>query len=246
MKLRGKVAIVTGGSGDIGRVIVEEFAKEGADVVFTYHNDVNEADSLIFKTKIYERKILKTKCDIKNSESVNKLVDFTIKNFKKIDILVNNAGIGYQMPLLDTTEDIWENTMNVNLKGVFLLTKAVLPFMIKQNYGKIVNIGSMAGTFGLENHSAYAASKSALLGFTTSLAGEVGAYNINANVISPGSIRTSDKSEDDKIRLAQKVPMGKIGDMYDIARAVVFLSSSDSDFITGHNLIVDGGRGMVW
>lgn len=246
MKLLGKVAIVTGGSGLIGKAIVEELAREGADVVFTYMKDKSSADLLVSIVKKYKREALSLKCDVKNPKDIENVVNATIKEFKKVDILVNNAGVGYPCPITETTDEIWEDTMNIDLKGPFYFIKYVVSHMIKQKYGKIINISSTGGLYGIDLHSAHGAAKGGLVGFTKNLAVELGRHNINVNAIAPGTIRTS--ISDPKIinQMMEKVPLKRIGRPLDVARAVVFLASSDSDYITGETLIVDGGRCALW
>lgn len=246
MRLLGKVAIVTGGSGLIGKAIVGELAKEGADVVFTYKKGKANANLLVGVIKKYKREVLPLECDVRNQEDVKDVVDATIKKFKKIDVLVNNAGVGYSCPVTETTDKIWEDSININLKGPFYFIKFVAPYMIKQGYGKIINISSTGGLYGIDLHSAHGAAKAGLVGLTKNLAVELGKYNINVNAIAPGTIKEGIYDLGIIKKIIEKVPLKRIGNPSDVARTVIFLASTDSDFITGEILTVDGGRSALW
>lgn len=243
MKLLDKTAIITGGSSPIGRVIVEEFLKEGADVVFTYFVNKQIADLLVHKAKLYKRKCIALNCNVKDIGKVEDIVKKTLDDFKKVDILINNVGAVFNGPFEQTTEDIWNNIINTNLKGAFYFCKFVSPVMKKQQYGKIINISSIAGIRGTIHQTSYGAAKSGLIGFTRSLAMELAPYKINVNAIAPGVIENRPiEKYDDIVKL---IPIKRIGKPMDIARAAVFLSSSDSDFIVGQTLVVDGGHSNI-
>ena len=246
MKLKNKVAIVTGSRRGIGLGIVIELAKEGANVVVS---DINLKDCEKVCKKIekkYRVKTLAVECDVSKKSDVDNLVAQTIKKFKKIDVLVNNAGIARFGSLLQKKESDWDVTIDVNLKSVFLCTKAVAPYMIKQKHGKIISLASIAGFVGFDNISDYCASKGAIITMTKEMALELAQYNINVNAIAPGIIQTDmtkDMLNDKKTRagLMTQTPLGRPGKPEDIGKAAVFLASSDSDFVTGHTLVVDGG-----
>lgn len=241
MKLLGKVAIVTGGSGNIGRAIVKELVKEGATVVFTYLTDKKNADLLINQTK---KNSMMFKCDVRKLNEVKNVVDMVVTKCKKIDILVNNAGTASIKPIEEMTEEGWSMTIDVDLKGAYYFSKLVTPIMKRQKYGKIINIASIVGTSGIKYHSIHGAAKAGLIGFTRNLAIELAEFNINVNSISPGTIESNFPKEQYE-KWAPLIPLKKIGKPEDIAKAVVFLSSSDSNFITAQNLIIDGGHSAV-
>lgn len=245
MKLLDRVAIVTGGSGNIGRAIVEEFTKEGADVVFTYLTDKNNADMLELKCKPYKRNVIGMKCDVRNFEDVKKVVDFTVEKFNKIDILVNNAGTAVQENVENITEDGWKMTIDTDLRGPFYFSKLIAPIMKKQMSGKIINISSHVGTSAIPRHSAHGAAKAGLIGFSKNLAVELAPYKINVNVIAPGTIETNKFPPDYYKRVSNLIPMKRVGKPVDVAKATVFLASSDSDFIAGDTLVIDGAHSLI-
>lgn len=242
MKLLGRVGIVTGGSGYIGRTTVEELLKEGSNVVFTYMSNKQNADFLLDTLKKYKGQLIGLKCDARNFEDVKKVVRFTIDKFKKIDILVNNAGTATLKKIDLMTEEDWDRTIDVSLKGSFNFSKLVAPIMKEQHYGKIINIASINGIIGSKiGTCAHGTSKAGIIGFTKNLAVELAAFNINVNCIAPGIIRTSLNDEWYK-KMAKLIPLQKVGETKDIAKAIVFLCSSDSDFITGETIVIDGGH----
>ena len=243
MKLLGKVAIVTGGSGNIGRAIVEELAKEGCNIVFTYFTDKKSSEMLELKCKPYKGEVIGLKCDVRNKEDIEKVVNSTVSKFKRIDILVNNAGIGFIGSFDQTNEKVWDNLIEVDLKGPYSFCKFVVPIMEKQKSGKIVNISSIGGVLGHEGNIAHGSVKAGLIGFTRNLAIDLAKYKINVNSIAPGSIEANLPKETYQ-KFAEKIPLGRVGKGIDIAKAVVFLVSSDSDFITGETLVVDGGHSI--
>lgn len=245
MKLKNKVAIVTGSGRGIGKSIALEFAKEGAKVVIS---DINLKDCLKVCEEI--KKIgsdaIAVKCDVsKKTETVN-LAKKTIQKFQKIDILVNNAGVVVMKPFIDMTEKDWDFVLDINLKGIFLCAQAVLKQMLKQKSGKIISVASIAGEVGFMNTSAYCASKAGIINLTRELALELSPQNINVNAIAPGVIATKMtenmlKDKKTKEILLASTPLGRVGQPEEIGKAAVFLASDDSNFITGHTLVVDGG-----
>lgn len=246
MKLKTKVALITGGGTGIGRAIALLFAKEGANVVITYLKNEKEAKEVLMKIKGLRRKALALKCDVRNYKEVDYVVKKTIEELGRIDILVNNAGMWKPRSFLETSNEIWEETIAINLTGVFNCTKAAIPNMIMQKHGKIINISSIAGISGSLVSVPYAAAKAGVIALTRTLARDFAKYNISVNSIAPGPVRTDFLLKHIKKSLIEKVtdeiPMGRIAEPEDIAGAVLFFASNDSDYITGQTLIVDGGR----
>jgi len=245
MNLKNKVVIVTGSRRGIGRTIALTLAKAGANVVVSDIN-MNDCNKVVEEIKAINGNALAVKADVSNPEDINQMVNLTTEKFGKVDILVNNAGIFIQKPLKDVSEKDFNKIININLKGVFLCSKAVVPEMIKQGKGKIISITSIAGQVGFANSSAYCASKGGIINLTRELALELGQYKINVNAIGPGVIETDmtkalleDKATEEAI--LANIPLGRVGKPEDIANAALFLASDKSDYITGITLFVDGG-----
>lgn len=239
--LKGKVAIVTGAARGIGQSIAIELARHGADVVVT---DIIPGNKIVGEIKKLKRKSIFIKADVSKKADVEKVVNQTVKNFKKIDILVNNAGIFVPGTIEKLSEKDWDKTINVNLKGCFLFSQAALKYMKKGS--SIINISSVAGISGYSSASAYCASKGGIRLLTKSLAAEIGNRGIRVNSIHPGIIETAmtkgilaDKKQ--KQSMISKVPLKRIGKPIDIAGPAVFLASDDSSYVNGEELIVDGG-----
>lgn len=239
-----KIAIVTGAAKGIGREIAIKLA-EG-----NFHVVIIDIDEKIFEVeKEIGEKAFAIKCDVSNFNEVKKTINEVINKFNRIDVLVNNAGIYPFKPFLEMSEEDWDKVMNVNLKSIFYFTKMVLPKMIEQNKGKIINIASIAGSIvGFPNLAHYSASKAAIVGFTKSLALEVARYGINVNAISPGPILTPGtmafgEKMHEQIRMS--IPLGRWGKPEDVANLVAFLASDESDFITGQNIVIDGGYTLL-
>jgi NAD(P)-dependent dehydrogenase (short-subunit alcohol dehydrogenase family) len=254
--LRDKVVIVTGGARGLGTAIASGFVEEGANVIIG-DTSTDLAVELTAKMK-GGAKIMAVKTDVTRKSDTEELVAKTMKEFGRIDILVNNAGIVQEKLFVDIEEDDWDRVNYVNAKGVYLVTKAVVPHMIAVRYGKIVNISSRSGKEGQIGLSHYAASKFAVVGFTQALAKELGEYNINVNAVCPGVIRTAMW---DKILTARteryglpreqifdgilrQIPLGRPQEPDDIARVVLFLSSEVARNITGEAINVNGGLRM--
>lgn len=245
MKLENKVAIVTGSGRGIGRATAIELAKEGAKVVVS-DIDLKECRNVCNEIKKIGSDAIAVRCDVSQKRDVETMIKKSIQTFQRIDILVNNAGVFLMKPFVQMTEKDWNFVLDINLKGVFLCTNAVVKQMVKQKSGKIISITSIAGKVGFMNTSAYCASKAGIINLTRELAMELSPYNINVNAIAPGVIATKmteDMLRDKKTKegLLANTPLGRVGKPKEIGKAVVFLASSDSDFITGHTLVVDGG-----
>jgi 3-oxoacyl-[acyl-carrier protein] reductase len=246
MKLKDKVAIVTGSGQGIGREIALTFAKEGAKVVVS---DITEKiHEVVKEIEALGSQALAVKCDVSKLSDAEKMVKETIKKFGRIDILVNNAGIFPFKPFTEMSEADWDKVLNVNLKGTFNCTKAVIPYMIKQKYGKIINISSIAGTVvGFQQLTHYCASKAGIVGFTKALALELAPYGINVNAIAPGPIETPGTQALGKEiyeQIKKAIPIGRWGKPSEIANVALFLASEDSSLITGQCIVADGGYSL--
>lgn len=231
--LKEKVAIVTGGTMGIGKGIADKLGSYGAKVVVCARKEVKTKHTFI-------------RCDVSSFKDVRRMVDETIKKFKKIDILVNNAGIYPFQNLKDMTEQQWDQMIGVDLKGAFNCTRNVIPHMIQRRYGKIVNIASIAGVVvGFPGLSHYCAAKAGIMGFTRAAALELAPYRINVNAVAPGAILTpgTTKVEDKEAmtHIIRQIPEARMGKPADIAETVAFLVSDNSSYITGQTIVVDGG-----
>jgi len=243
MKLKGRVAIITGAGRGIGKEIAMTLASEGASVAVLGRSETaKETAQEITKMK---GNAIAVVADVSDSKQVQEAVKNVLKKFGRIDILVNNAGIYRSSFLAQMKEEEWDEVMSVDLKGVFNCTKAVLPAMMKQKYGKIVNISSIAGTsLGFTGSTHYSAAKAGIIGFTQALAMEIAQFGINVNSVAPGAIETNmlkDAMGEAAQDFAKQVPLGRLGKPKDIANTVLFLVSDDASYITGQIIIVDGG-----
>ncbi|MCB0765886.1 MAG: 3-oxoacyl-[acyl-carrier-protein] reductase [Flavobacteriales bacterium] len=243
--LEGKVALITGGSRGIGKGIVERFLEEGADVAFTYVSSPEKANALANELAANTgRKVMAIQSDAGDFNAAQAAVDKVVADWGKLDILVNNAGITKDQLLMRMSEADFDAVMTTNMKSVFNMTKAVLRTMLKQRSGSIINMSSVVGVQGNAGQANYAASKAAILGFTKSVAKELGSRNIRSNAIAPGFIETEMTAAlDPKVveGWREGIPLKRGGTPTDVANACVFLGSDLSAYITGQTLSVCGG-----
>ena len=247
-RLDGKVAIVTGSSRGIGKAIAQRFAAEGARVTVNWVSREDEAHAVVDSIKRDGGDALSVRADVSSSADVRHLVRSTTDRFGRIDILVNNAGVMVTKSVLDTTEDDWDRTMDVNLKGAYLCAKEVAPVMLRQETGKIIMMSSNSGLYhpSAMRFTEYVTSKAGMNGLTKALALALGPH-VTVNAICPGWIKTDMiEGTDPEVerRILAETALGRWGVPDDVAGAAVFLASKEADFITGELLIVAGGRGM--
>jgi 3-oxoacyl-[acyl-carrier protein] reductase len=241
MDLSDRVAIVTGGARGIGREIALKLAEVGARVVVS---DIVDAEPVVEEIKAMKQEGLAVTADISSSAEVAKLVDTVIAQYGQVDILVNNAGIARDQLLMRMSDEDWDKVLSVNLKSVFLCTRAVLRHMVKQRRGRIISISSIVGIIGNPGQANYAAAKAGIIGFTKTVAREMGSRGITANAIAPGFIdtkMTQELTENQRQELMKHIPLGSLGTPRDVAEAVAFLASEEARYISGQVLGVDGG-----
>lgn len=247
MNLTGKVALVTGASRGIGQATAIDLAKAGADIVVNFIGNEAVAQETVEAIEALGRKAIKIKADVGNAEDVQAMVDEAIAAFGHIDILVNNAGITRDGLLIRMKDSDWDDVLNINLKGVYLVTKAVAKLMVKQRAGRIINMTSVSGVTGNVGQANYAAAKAGVIGFTKTCAKELAARGITVNAVAPGFIETAMTDvlpEKIKEGIAATVPFGRMGQPEEIASVVTFLASDFASYITGQVLNVDGGMVM--
>ena len=247
-RLEHQVAIITGASRGIGRAIAEAYADEGAKIVVNYNQNEKQAESLVNSIKGKGGDAIHVKADVSKVLEVKHLVQSTLDRFSRIDILVNNAGVLCQDGFQDVNEDVWDRTIDVNLKGAYLCAKEVAPVMLRQKRGRIINISSNSGLYhpSAMDNVEYVASKAGMNGLTKALAFRLGPF-ITVNAICPGYIKTDMVAGNDAAteqRLLEETIVKRFGNPRDVAGAAVFLASSEADYVTGELLIVAGGRGM--
>ena len=248
MRLKDKVALVTGASRGIGREIALSFAREGAALVLTARNEAQLTELSAEIKKMGAPEPMIGALDVKNSEKVDELVDNILDKKGRVDILVNNAGLTRDGLLLRMSDEDWDEVLDTNLKGAFLFMRAVAKPMMRQRSGKIINIASVIGLIGNAGQANYAASKAGLIALTKSVAKELGSRNVLVNAIAPGFIdtdMTQGLSEDVRGGILKAIPVGVFGKPMDVAKTALYLASSESDFVTGQVITVDGGMVMM-
>lgn len=242
--LEGKVAIITGGSRGIGRAIVDAYAAEGASVAFTYLSSREKAESLSAEWKEKGVNVVAYYSDASSFVHAESLVPSVVEQFGRIDILVNNAGITNDTLLLRMDEEQWNSVIDTNLNSVFNMTKQCIKVMLRQRSGSLIHLSSVVGIFGNAGQANYAASKAGIIGFSKSVAKEIGSRNIRSNVIAPGFIEsdmTQGLDENTRKTFLANVPLGRWGKPEEVARLAVFLGSDMSTYITGQTISVCGG-----
>ena len=247
MNFSGKAAVVTGGSRGIGRAVCLELAKGGANVVLCYAGNEYAAHDTVTACEALGAKALAVRCNVAESGEVKSLLDAAVQAFGRIDILVNNAGITRDGLLMMMKDEDFDAVIDANLKGTFLCMKAVSRLMMRQRYGRIVNLSSVVGLRGNAGQVNYAASKAGVIGMTKSLAKELASRGVTVNAVAPGFIETdmtAAMTDAAKTATLASIPMQKLGVPEDVARAVAFLASDEAAYITGQVLAVDGGMSM--
>lgn len=239
-----KTVLITGSSRGIGRAAAVTFAKNGYNVAVNYNKSSEAAEKLCFELEQLGVKAKTFQADIADKSAVNDMVQQIEAVFSRVTVLVNNAGIAEQALFSDITEEMWDRMFDVNVKGAYNCTQAVLPYMIHNKYGRIINVSSMWGISGASCEVHYSASKAALIGFTKALSKEVGLSGITVNCVAPGVIATEMNghlSDDIIEELKNETPLNRIGTPQDVAETIFFLASDKASFITGQVLSVDGG-----
>jgi NAD(P)-dependent dehydrogenase (short-subunit alcohol dehydrogenase family) len=244
MKLQGKTAIVTGGGAGIGRAIAEAFAREGAQVVIA-NRTVSTGEEGVRSIAAAGGQAVFVPTDVSQSADVQNLIRQTIAHFGRLNVLVNNAGLSPLSSVTECSEEEWDETLSINLKGPFLCSKYAIPEMLKAGGGSIINIGSVLGDVGMSRQAAYCASKGGLALLTRQMALDYGAQGIRTNCVAPGFIRTqmyeTNNSPERKQQLNRLHPVGRVGTPEEVAHMAVFLASDEASFVNGATLLVDGG-----
>lgn len=243
-KLENKISIVTGASRGIGRAVARELAKQGASVVLNYNKSKDQAQQAADAIKAYNKKISIFKADVSQQEEAKALVDFTVREYGTVDILVNNAGIIIDKLILDMEAGDWQKVMDTNLTSVYFTTREVLPYMMEQRSGAIVNMSSIAAYTGGKGHCNYVASKGGIISFTKAISDEVAYKGIRVNGIAAGYIESDMtkeiRAQGDK-QFLKNIPLRRFGQPGEVAKVVLFLVSEDSSYITGKIIDVSGG-----
>lgn len=244
-----KVALITGGSRGIGKQVAIKFAKEGFNIAINYVSEKTDIEALEneLKAQNSEIQVLLIKTDVTSYDDSEKMVKQVIDKFGKIDVLVNNAGITKDSLLIRMKEEDFDKVIQVNLKGTFNVTKAVVPYMMKKKYGNVVNVSSVVGVIGNAGQCNYSASKAGIIGFTKSLARELASRNIRANAVAPGFIKTDMTevlSDSLKEGINEQIPLKRMGTAEEVANTIYFLGSEQSSYITGQVINIDGGMVM--
>jgi len=245
--LKGKTALVTGGGRGIGKAIVQALCAAGAKTAFTYRSSASAAEDLVSELKGTGHEARSYKSDASSTTEAVQVVDAVVKEWGRIDILVNNAGITRDGLLMRMSEEDWDTVIGNNLKSVYNFTKAACRPMMSQRSGKIVNITSIVGLTGNAGQANYAASKAGIIGFTKSIAKELGSRNIQCNAVAPGYVETdmtSKLSAEQRKALTDLIPLKRTAEPREIGAVVRFLASADADYITGQVICVDGGMAI--
>lgn len=239
-----KIALITGGSRGIGAACVRVFAQAGYAVVFLANRSTDRAEALVSELCAQGLDVACRVCDVADGAQAARTISEILRTYRRIDALVNCAGVAHIGLFTDMTEDEWDTLFAVNVRGIFSVTKAVLPGMISRQTGAIVNVSSMWGEVGASCEVAYSATKAAIIGMTKALAKEVGPSGIRVNCVTPGVIDTemnAQLSDDDRAALADETPLGRLGDAAEVARTILYLCGEGASFITGQVLGVSGG-----
>lgn len=246
-QLQDRVAIITGGSRGIGRAVALELARRGAKIVVNYFSNQAEADSVVQAIVDLGSEAVAVQADVSQEADVERLIKGATDAFGRVDILVNNAGTTRDNLIMRMKAEEFDLVLQNNLRSAWLCSKAVVRPMMKNRYGRIINISSISGVIGQAGQTNYSASKAGMIGLTKSLAREIASREITVNAVAPGFILTDltkDLPDDLKNQLNQFIPLGRWGEVQDVANAVAFLASAEAGYITGHVLNVDGGMGM--
>lgn len=245
--LTGKTALVTGASRGIGRAIALELATQGANIAVNYAGNEAKAEEVVKEAEKLGVKAIKIQANVAQNDEVQAMIKSVIKEFGSLDILVNNAGVTKDNLLMRMKEEEFDQVIDINLKGVFLCTKAVTRQMMKQRAGKIINVASIVGVSGNPGQANYVAAKAGVIGMTKSVALELASRNVHVNAVAPGFIATDMTdalTEEQQKAIMDLVPLAKFGQPEDVAKVVRFLASDDANYITGQTIHIDGGMVM--
>lgn len=244
MSIDGKIALITGGSRGIGRAIALRLAREGTKVAINYKTNDSAAQSVVNAVAEMDGEAMAVAADVSQGTAVEAMVKRVVDSWGSIDILVNNAGVIHDSLLMRMTEEVWDEVINTNLKGAFNCTKAVLRFMVRKRWGRVINVVSVVGLEGNPGQSNYAASKAGIIAFSRSIAKEVASRNITVNAVAPGYIATeivANLAPEFKELILSRIPQNRFGTVEDVANMVGYLASEEANYITGEVIRIDGG-----